>query len=132
MKIPYSVYVIIIIFSIQCSPHNKTEYVHPDMQYSEGELINNKVDGYRGIWYMNQPLDNKYKYKYSGGLATYTAKHNPFAIYSEEVNKTFFTYGGTNEENSTLFHMVSYFDHETGQVPHPPFGWIKKTTTPHQ
>jgi len=131
MKIPYSVYVIIIIFSIQCSPHNKTEYVHPDMQYSEGELINNKVDGYRGIWYMNQPLDNEYKYKYSGGLATYTAKHNPFAIYREEVNLTFFTYGGTDEENSTLLHMVSYFDHNTGEVARPTLVLDKKTIDAH-
>lgn len=78
-----------------------------DGKYAEGKLINQQLDGYRGIWYMNQPLDNQYKYKYSGGLATYTAKHNPFAIYRKEVDKTFFTYGGTDKENSTLLHMVS-------------------------
>ena len=30
-----------------------------------------KADGYRGIWYFNQPSDDQYKYKYSGGFATY-------------------------------------------------------------
>lgn len=107
------------------------EEVHPDLQYSEGDLLNEKINGYKGIWYMNQPLDNEYKYKYSGGLATYTAKHNPFAIYREEVNKTFFTYGGTDEENSTLLHMVSYYDHETGEVPRPTLVLDKKTTDAH-
>jgi hypothetical protein len=30
-----------------------------------------KADGYRGIWYMNQPSQDGYVYKYSGGLGTY-------------------------------------------------------------
>src|SRR5690606_8324689 len=82
--------------------------VHPDLQNSHGVLHNTKTDGYRGIWYMNQPLDNEYKFKYSGGLGTYPQQHIPLAIYSEAVNKTFFCYGGTDEENSTLLYMVSY------------------------
>ena len=52
--------------------------------------LNEKADGYRGIWYGNQPSDDEYAYKYSGGMGTYCAKHKPFAIYSEEANKTFF------------------------------------------
>ena len=28
-------------------------------------------DGYRGIWYFNQPTKDEYKFKYSGGMATY-------------------------------------------------------------
>lgn len=111
--------------------NSASEEVHPDLRYSEGEVINEKLNGFRGIWYMNQPLDNEYKYKYSGGLATYTAKHNPFAIYRQDVNKTFFTYGGTDEENSTLFHMVSYYDHETGEVAQPTLVLDKKTTDAH-
>lgn len=105
--------------------------VHPDMKPADGVLLNTKADGYRGIWYMNQPLDNEYKYKYSGGLATYTAKHNPFAIYRKEVNKTFFVYGGTDEENSTLLHMISYYDHATGEVPKPTLVMDKRTTDAH-
>ena len=52
-------------------------------------------DGYRGIWYYNQPTKDEYKYKYSGGMATYPQQHIPFAIYSPQANKTFFCYGGT-------------------------------------
>lgn len=130
---------LLIFFTIvlcQCSSQKSGDdsgntQVHPDMQYSEGEIINKKVNGYRGIWYMNQPLDNEYKYKYSGGLGTYCAKHNPFAMYREEVNKTFFCYGGTDEENSTLLHMVSYYDHETGEVEQPTLVLDKKTTDAH-
>src|SRR4051812_7107154 len=29
-----------------------------------------KDDGYRGIWYSNQPTGDRYRYKYSGGFAT--------------------------------------------------------------
>ncbi|MFW6157514.1 MAG: BNR-4 repeat-containing protein, partial [Balneolaceae bacterium] len=102
-----------------------------DNRYAEGELINRKLDGFRGIWYKNQDLDNEYVYKYSGGLATYPQQHIPIAIYSEEANKTFFTYGGTDSENSTLLHMVSYFDHTTGEVARPTLVLDKHTTDAH-
>ena len=52
-------------------------------------------DGYRGIWYFNQPTSDEYRYKYSGGFATYPQQHAPIAIYCAEVEKTFFVYGGT-------------------------------------
>lgn len=93
--------------------------VHPDARYNEGKLMNTKANGFRGIWYFNQPSNDEYVYKYSGGLATYCAKHRPLAIYSKKVNKTFFCFGGTDETNSTLFHNVSYFDHETRKVANP-------------
>ena len=54
-----------------------------------------KDDGYRGIWYYNQATKDEYKYKYSGGMATYPQQHAPIAIYSPQANKTFFCYGGT-------------------------------------
>lgn len=92
---------------------------------------NTRWNGYQGIWYMNQPLDNEYKYKYSGGLGTYCAKHNPFAIYRPEVDKTFFCYGGTDADNSTLLHMVSYYDHATGKVHKPTLVMDKQTTDAH-
>jgi len=94
-------------------------------------LINKKMNGYRGIWYFNQKLDNEYVYKYSGGLGTYCAKHQPFAVYSPEANKTFFCYGGRYEDKNTLVHMVSYFDHETGKVPRPTLLLDKKTDDAH-
>ncbi len=47
-------------------------------------------DGYRGIWYYNQATKDEYKFKYSGGFATYPQQHAPIAIYCKEVDKTFF------------------------------------------
>jgi hypothetical protein len=77
-------------------------------------------DGYRGIWYFNQPSGDQYVYKYSGGFATYPQQHAPIAIYSREANKTFFVYGGTTKRKYTeLVHAISYFDHSTGMVPRP-------------
>jgi hypothetical protein len=113
--------------------------------------INKKDTGYRGIWYFNQPSGDEYVYKYSGGLGTYCAKHRPFAVYRPEVDKTFFCYGGTpldahlkhTEEERTndrafsqdregfLIHMVSYFDHKTGEVPRPTILLDKKTADAH-
>ena len=96
--------------------------------------LNAKDSGYRGIWYMNQPLQNEYRYKYSGGLGTYCAKHRPFAVYCDEVKKTFFCYGGTPDgerENRTLLHMVSYYDHRTRSVPKPTILLDKRTTDAH-
>jgi len=94
-------------------------------------LLNRKADGFRGIWYFNQTLTNEYVYKYSGGLGTYCSSHSPFAWYEPEANKTFFCYGGTDEKNSTLLHMVSYFDHATGRVARPTLLLDKKTTDAH-
>lgn len=89
-------------------------------------------DGYRGIWYYNQPSGDQYHYKYSGGFATYPQQHVPIAIYSKEANKTFFVYGGTTRDrNGELVHMVSYYDHATGMVPRPRILLNKKTTDAH-
>lgn len=94
--------------------------------------LNRKADGYRGIWYMNQPSGDKYVYKYSGGLGTYCAKHKPFAVYCKQADKTFFCYGGTTKNsNRQLLHMVSYYDHSTNQVPRPTILLDKKTNDAH-
>ncbi len=87
---------------------------------------NTTIDGYRGIWFA---LGQKSQYgdKYSGGLATYTMKHNPVAIYSPEANKTFFVYGGTPSEDSRhLLCMIGVFDHRTGQVTKPTVVYDKR------
>ena len=47
---------------------------------AQDKSIGALVDGYRGIWYMNQPTKDEYAYKYSGGLGTYTANHVPMAV----------------------------------------------------
>jgi len=75
-------------------------------------------DGYRGIWFTLGQF-SKYGDKYSGGLGTYTANHVPMAVYAPQVDKTFFTYGGTIKGQRHLLIMASYFDHKTGQVPRP-------------
>jgi hypothetical protein len=70
--------------------------------------------------------------KYSGGLGTYCAKHKPFSIYCEKVNKTSFSYGGaTAENNRRLLHMVSYFNHAKKTVPRPTVLLDKKTSDAH-
>ncbi|MDF1514738.1 MAG: BNR-4 repeat-containing protein [Anaerolineae bacterium] len=120
-------------------------------QQSKPATLNQKGNGYRGIWYMNQPSHDEYVFKYSGGLATYCAKHRPFAIYRPEVEKTFFCYGGTpreshlrhmeedlmnghsfeREREGFLLHMVSYYDHRTGYVPRPTILLDKRTADAH-
>ena len=76
-------------------------------QTNDRLTLNTKAEGYRGIWYMNQPSNDEYVYKYSGGLGTYCAKHKPFAVYCEQVSKTFFCFGGTTKDNKRrLLHMV--------------------------
>lgn len=92
-----------------------------------------KADGYRGIWYSNQPSGDRYRYKYSGGLGTYCAKHLPLAFYVPEVNKTFFVYGGTKGvgEKNALLEMVAYYDHESGMVPKPTIVLEKGTGDAH-
>jgi CubicO group peptidase (beta-lactamase class C family) len=99
---------------------------------AEPVALNQKDDGYRGIWYMNQPSGDQYVYKYSGGLGTYCAKHRPFAVYRPEVQKTFFCYGGTTpSSHRELVHMVSYFDHTTKTVPRPTMLLNKQTSDAH-
>ena len=94
--------------------------------------LNLNDTGYRGIWYMNQPSKDEYVYKYSGGLGTYCAKHQPFAVYCEKVNRTYFCYGGTsNDSIPQLLHMVSYFDHDTKKVPQPTILLNKHTKDAH-
>ena len=92
-----------------------------------------KADGYRGIWYCCNSLKGEYPYKYSGGYATYTAKHIPMAYYAKKVNKTFFVYGGTKglHEKNRLLEVVSYYDHETGMVPKPTIVLEKGTDDAH-
>jgi arylsulfatase A-like enzyme len=94
--------------------------------------LNRKGDGYRGIWYMNQPSDDEYKYKYSGGLGTYCAKHQPFAVYCPAAERTYFCYGGTTADSyRRLLHMVSYYDHRSGKVPRPTILLDKRTDDAH-
>ena len=139
MKHSFIFQIILVLLTQSSSAH---------LQEKQDITLNRKDTGYRGIWYMNTPLDNKYRFKYSGGMATYTAKHRPFAIYCEAVQKTFFCYGGTSEDSylkhdlassrgdrknmsKVLYMMVSYFDHQTGKVPRPTIVIDKGTRDAH-
>lgn len=79
---------------------------------------NKRADGYMGLWYRYaRPSTGN---SYSGGMATFSAQHNPLAIYSSTAKKTFFVYCGTQSpDTSHLQVMVSYFDHKTHRVPKP-------------
>ncbi len=88
-------------------------------------------DGYRGIWYANQPTKDAYAFKYSGGFATYPQQHVPIAIHAQEAEKTFFVYGGRPRDRNTLRIMISYFDHRTNTVPRPVIVEEKKTDDAH-
>lgn len=93
------------------------------------------ADGFRGIWYANQRTGDQYAYKYSGGMATYPQQQAPLAIYRAEVRKTFFVYGGTTartgRDRQRLWHMVSYYDHATGEVARPRILLDKRTSDAH-
>ena len=99
------------------------------------DLVAQVGDGYRGIWYMNQPVKSDYRYKYSGGFATYPQQHVPIAIYVAAQKKTFFVFGGSagniSEAQDELQHYVSYFDHATGTVPRPVRLLQKRTEDAH-
>jgi len=102
-----------------------------DLKRKAPVLLNRKARGFRGIWYYNQKSNDEYVYKYSGGLGTYCAGHIPMAVYSKEADKTFFTFGGTDERNSTLLQSVSYFDHKTKRLARPTIVFDKRTTDAH-
>lgn len=91
---------------------------------------NPQGDGFRGIWYSNQPTKDEHRYKYSGGMATYPQQHHPIALYDKTADKTFFCFGGADATNN-LLHMVSYFDHRTQKVARPRIVVDKKTTDAH-
>ena len=94
-------------------------------------LLLTTLDGYNGIWYFNQPSQDQYVYKYSGGFATYPQQQSPIAVYAPEVNKTFFCYGGARPGERRLLQMVSYYDHKTGMVPRPTLLIDKATEDAH-
>jgi len=111
----------------------RTAAVAAEAEPTAGKLATD--DGYRGIWYFNQPTKDGYRFKYSGGFATYPQQHAPIAIYCKEVDKTFFVYGGTTARRASdkqeLLHMVAWYDHKTGLVPRPRILLNKHTDDAH-
>jgi len=93
--------------------------------------LNEKADGYRGIWYFNQPTGDQFVYKYSGGLATFPSNHHPFAHYAPQAHKTFFVYGGAAANDNHLLIMASFYDHATHTLPRPTIVCDKQTDDAH-
>lgn len=82
-------------------------------------VVRTKADGYKGIWFTLGQAST-YGDKYSGGLGTYTTNHRPMAVHAAQVNKTFFTYGGTTGANDRhLLIMAGEYDHATHRVKKP-------------
>jgi hypothetical protein len=85
-----------------------------------------RAAGYRGIWFTLGQM-TEYGDKYSGGLGTYTANHNPLAVYDAAVDKTFFVYGGSPAGERSLLCLIGSYDHGTGKVARP---WIVHDKAP--
>lgn len=98
---------------------------------ADGPMPVARAEGYVGCWYSVGSTKDEYKYKYSGGMATYPQQHAPFAVYDRESNRTFFVYGGADPARKSIIHMVSYFDHATGTVPRPAILLDKSTNDAH-
>ena len=60
-------------------------FIAGSIHISAQSLNNTKIDGYKGIWFTLGQF-SEYGDKYSGGFATFTAKHIPLAIYAPKVN----------------------------------------------
>ena len=79
---------IVVLMSALALPAGADQAAAPASAPAAAPAAGARDDGYRGIWYYNQASGDEYVYKYSGGLATYCAKHRPFAVYRPEVEKT--------------------------------------------
>jgi len=99
---------------------------HPHITGQESEPI----DGFRGIWYPCGTEPEPYRYKYSGGLATYPQQVVPIAVYSAEVQRTYFVYGGASAQGH-LQNVVSYFDHRSGTLAQPRVVHTRDTVDAH-
>ncbi|MCP4642084.1 MAG: hypothetical protein GY851_16695 [bacterium] len=69
-----------------------------------------------GVWYgcgtENTIADRQYVY--AGGKATYSAWHQPMAVYAPAVNRTFFAFGDARNRP-----CISVYDHATGRFAPP-------------
>lgn len=127
-----------LAFLLTCGPGGAwaaTAPKEPAPPKKKDDLTTQIGDGYRGIWYMNQPTKDEYRYKYSGGFATYPQQHIPIAVHVASQRKTFFVFGGSagqvSEQKDELQHYVSYYDHATGTVPRPVRILQKRTEDAH-
>lgn len=85
--------------------------------------------GFQGIWYEVGPAFGSIPNKYGGGLATYPQQIGPLAVYSPEVDRTYFVFNVDVDPGPgrSIGHAISYFDHATRQVARPQV-WLNKET----
>lgn len=109
-----------------------------DDEREPGVRVGRPLAGYRGIWHGQEPTGDEYHFKYSGGLATYTAKHIPLAVHAPSVAKTFFVYGAVREDEHNfekrphrLIAAVGVYDHRTRRLAQPIEIHNKNTHDPH-
>lgn len=97
-----------------------------------GVIVGQPLDGYRGVWHGQEPTGDRYHFKYSGGLATYTAKHVPLAIHVPERDQTFFVYGAQKDTSrERLLAAIGVYDHAAHTVSRPTLIHDKNTFDPH-
>ncbi len=96
---------------------------------ARGQTAATPAAGFQGIWYEIAGGGGDYPNKYGGGLATYPQQIAPMAIYSPEVDRTYFTFSLDINLGSgrNIGHGISYFDHQTGLVARPQI-WLDKGT----
>ena len=59
---PFRLLIACLVLLAVPAAHSRTEEsAHPELPLA---------DGFRGIWYANQPSGDEYRFKYSGGLGT--------------------------------------------------------------
>lgn len=88
------------------------------LTFAADAVVAPRAEGYRGIWFTLGQM-SEHGDKYSGGLGTYTANHNPLAVYAAAVDKTFFVYGGSPAGERQLLCLIGSYDHKTGLVSRP-------------
>ncbi len=81
-----------------------------------GERVDLVPTEFRGAWYGSGRENTLpgHAFVYAGAKATYSAWHRPMAVYSPEVNRTFFVYGDAQNRPA-----VSEFDHAAGRFAKP-------------
>ena len=62
-KIKHAILLLIFINIPVCIFAQGISFIAKDAAYAEAEELNQKANGYRGIWYMNQPSNDEYVYK---------------------------------------------------------------------
>ena len=90
------------------------------------------ADGYRGIWYMNQPTEGRVPATSTAAAWPPTrSSTSPSPSMPGRPTRPSSSTAASPEARTQLLHMVSYYDHATGTVPRPAILLDKKTDDAH-